>query len=251
MVSYHRIAISFILNVAYANVGIITFVVLFRFLYAHNRYSLTKRHFVGAILANFIIPGILGVCLFLSFDPSLPEDVAYNYELNLGSNRNLSLVEGKSLVLQLSDPNLYLTFAGYLLYFLINWIVLFIAFVKWFHVMKNEKLTDKTKKLNRDFMIILLVQSIAPIILTAAPILFYFGTIMMGFKIKYVGTYCVVLLNLCPTLNGLLFVFLSKNHRTICLNFVLKVKAKLFRTSFATTARISTTAMSKTSRHII
>ncbi|CEF69554.1 7TM GPCR, serpentine receptor class r (Str) family-containing protein [Strongyloides ratti] len=137
----------------------------------------------------------------------------------------------------------YLLFIEVLLYFLINYttvIVLFLKYKKYINELENI-MSEKTKKMNREFMLILLLQSFAPLFVTGFPDIIF--VIMIIFKYLYgaeeLGTIVLQLLNFTPIVNALLFLLLPSTNR----KYIKKVFKKIYYITKGVNAPIAVTSI--------
>uniref|UniRef100_A0A0N4ZZI3 G_PROTEIN_RECEP_F1_2 domain-containing protein n=1 Tax=Parastrongyloides trichosuri TaxID=131310 RepID=A0A0N4ZZI3_PARTI len=103
------------------------------------------------------------------------------------------------------------------LLFMMNYFIIFIFYHKYKKYIKNHLsiMSSSTLELNRRIMKILLFQCFTPLIISGIPI-FIVLNLMLFKKLDYIQSSLTILSNfpsLTPTINGFLFLVLSKKNR--------------------------------------
>ncbi|CEF60875.1 7TM GPCR, serpentine receptor class r (Str) family-containing protein [Strongyloides ratti] len=102
-------------------------------------------------------------------------------------------------------------------YFTLNYIIIFIFYYKYIKFMKLQApvMSERTRKLQKEFSKIIIFQSLAPIGLCSIPILAYVGFFCFHYQFltPFYGTIIFQLLSLVPSVNALLYIFMSSKNR--------------------------------------
>uniref|UniRef100_A0A0N5C105 G_PROTEIN_RECEP_F1_2 domain-containing protein n=1 Tax=Strongyloides papillosus TaxID=174720 RepID=A0A0N5C105_STREA len=106
-------------------------------------------------------------------------------------------------------------------YFISNYIIIFIFYFKYKKYMEvtSPIMSERTKKMQKEFSKIILFQSLAPVGLCSIPILSYIGFFFFNseFSKPFYGTTILQVLSLVPSVNALLFIFMSSKNREVLL----------------------------------
>ncbi|CEF60870.1 7TM GPCR, serpentine receptor class r (Str) family-containing protein [Strongyloides ratti] len=116
------------------------------------------------------------------------------------------------------------------LFFNANFIVFFFQYRSYRKYMKqySRSMTSKTKKMHSDFIKILYLQNLTPVLITGLPILIMVVSIFFKFNIFiYTGTtYLIFFINFVPAINAFFYIFLPLGNRKIIKNFIKNLLGK-------------------------
>ncbi|CEF69949.1 7TM GPCR, serpentine receptor class r (Str) family-containing protein [Strongyloides ratti] len=179
--------------------------------------NFTKFSMIKMLIFCFLLTTFSTFGISYPLNNFLPSDIMdkgikkYNVQSLIITNTTLAL--GCSS----ADSKIIVSFIIVPLYFIINYTIIIYISIKYkLYINKYKNLISKqTQKLNKEFMIILILQAFTPIFLTGIPILGLI-TFMLIQKEDILSTnvnYIIHLLVFVPVINAFLFIAMSRKNR--------------------------------------
>uniref|UniRef100_A0A0N4ZZE9 G_PROTEIN_RECEP_F1_2 domain-containing protein n=1 Tax=Parastrongyloides trichosuri TaxID=131310 RepID=A0A0N4ZZE9_PARTI len=169
---------------------------------------------VSAILALLIASGVYSII------EEVPDELISGWVIRDKIKSDYINIYTKGVGSSIQTGNWKILITELPIYFFSNYAIVIVLFYKYHKHMKTFSaiMSDKTKIMNKEFMIILMCQSFAPIFVTGLPDLIYLLLLVINVSTgtETFGTRIYQLLNFTPTVNALFFLLLpSKNRKNI------------------------------------
>uniref|UniRef100_A0A0N5BLR0 G_PROTEIN_RECEP_F1_2 domain-containing protein n=1 Tax=Strongyloides papillosus TaxID=174720 RepID=A0A0N5BLR0_STREA len=205
-----------------------------------SRYIAICKNIHLSFFKNFIIVFFSGIFVLIighglwTILGELPNDFITKWVSRNKILSNKLTTDTYGIGSKITFQNWYIMFIELPLYFLVNYTIVIVLFIKYKRYMNqlNDIMSQKTKQMNKDFMFILILQSFAPILVTSVPNLIFLSMLILGISngVEVLGTNVLQLLNFTPTVNALLFLLLPISNRKyikkIFKNIYLNVRGK-------------------------
>uniref|UniRef100_A0A0K0DWQ0 G-protein coupled receptors family 1 profile domain-containing protein n=1 Tax=Strongyloides stercoralis TaxID=6248 RepID=A0A0K0DWQ0_STRER len=177
---------------------------------------------------------LLSVTFFFVIELALAITLCYNYDNNGNLLYNISMT--KTIFIddisskfycpgcEIISPYGFIVVLSIMLFFSANYIIFFFQYKSYNKYIKqySETMTMKTKKMNNEFLKILYLQNLTPVLITGLPTLVLIASIFLKFDIIiFTGsTYLILFINFVPAINAIFFIFLPSGNRRKIKNFV-------------------------------
>uniref|UniRef100_A0A0K0EL41 G_PROTEIN_RECEP_F1_2 domain-containing protein n=1 Tax=Strongyloides stercoralis TaxID=6248 RepID=A0A0K0EL41_STRER len=164
----------------------------------------------------------------------LPNDILSSWIEKENISSEVLTVNTIGIGSKIAIEDWYMLYIELILYFFINYITIIIIVIKYKRYINklSNIMSEKTKKMNKECMLILILQSFAPIFCNGIPdFLFLFILIFkLSNGMEFLGTIILQLLNFTPVVNAILFLLLPSTNRKNIMKFLkiiyFKIKGK-------------------------
>uniref|UniRef100_A0A0N5A6Q0 G_PROTEIN_RECEP_F1_2 domain-containing protein n=1 Tax=Parastrongyloides trichosuri TaxID=131310 RepID=A0A0N5A6Q0_PARTI len=212
-----KVLVSSMCFYSYFNVFYVGALIVARYMLVCSEEEFTSRKALIIFLTCFTSCSVAGISLYIS--PVIYS--GYDVILKWMNNRNVTLIDidknSTGIKLFRKEPSLYVADVVILLLFTITYIIIVKFIKKYKKYMKQHEniMSERTIEMNRQFMKILLLQSLSPLLITGMPILIFLIMLSLQktYSIQFLGTLIHNFLYLCPTINSFLFLVLQKKIR--------------------------------------
>uniref|UniRef100_A0A0K0FIZ5 G-protein coupled receptors family 1 profile domain-containing protein n=1 Tax=Strongyloides venezuelensis TaxID=75913 RepID=A0A0K0FIZ5_STRVS len=188
-----------------------------------SRYIAICKNIQLSFFKNFIIVLFSGIFVLIighgmwTILNELPNDLIIKWVSRNKTLSNTLTANTFGIGSNITFRNWHVMFIELPIYFLVNYTIVIVLFIKYKRYMNtlNDIMSERTKKMNKDFMFILILQSFAPILVTSVPNLIFLTMLILGISsgVEVLGTNVLQLLNFTPTVNALLFLLLPLSNR--------------------------------------
>uniref|UniRef100_A0A0N5C5A6 G_PROTEIN_RECEP_F1_2 domain-containing protein n=1 Tax=Strongyloides papillosus TaxID=174720 RepID=A0A0N5C5A6_STREA len=222
----------------YFNISVPTIILISRYYYICTEKQITKIRFCYLILYAILCPVLVSTSNWFTFTSDIPKSLSQWIETN---NIKYSIFEKKvyGISCKINSTKSLPAYFGVPIYFGLNYVLVFTHYIKYKkHMHKfTTVMSDITKKINKEFMRISILQCIVPLLISLFPVLYYIVSLLLlpNLFIATFGTHLIQILSLIPIINVTLFIFLPSKSRKKFISFTRKIKDKIICKNFTIT----------------
>uniref|UniRef100_A0A0K0F3P3 G_PROTEIN_RECEP_F1_2 domain-containing protein n=1 Tax=Strongyloides venezuelensis TaxID=75913 RepID=A0A0K0F3P3_STRVS len=200
--------------------------------------QITKIRFCYLIIYATLCPILITISNWFCFIYDIPESLSQWVE---ASNIKYSIFRKKVYGIsgKINSDEALPAYFSVPLYFGINYILVFVHYIKYKkHMQKfTTVMSDMTKKINKEFMRISILQCTVPLLVSFFPILYFIVSLFLlpQLFVATFGTHLIQILSFIPIANVTLFIFLPSKSRKKFICFLKKIKDKIICKNFTIT----------------
>uniref|UniRef100_A0A0K0F1I5 G_PROTEIN_RECEP_F1_2 domain-containing protein n=1 Tax=Strongyloides venezuelensis TaxID=75913 RepID=A0A0K0F1I5_STRVS len=223
----HISLFGFLLFLLYFNITIPTALIAARFSIVCTNNGFKKNSIIKILCLCIILTLLQAIGITFPFNEHVSSDIIINAIKKHNIESNIIMESTVALGRKVSDINFLPLFIIVPIYFTFNYllIIYFVRKYKLYIKLHKDIISRQTQKLNKEFIIILVVQSFIPVCLIGGPVVTIVILIVIQkvYIISFLINNIVHINGFISTVNGCLFIILLPSNRKLILSTLKKI----------------------------